>query len=242
MASQDGEAGKSLATEVAPDLVELVERLGHRFRNIELLEHALTHRSFANENGLGENYERLEFLGDAVLGMLTAEWLFDRYPQMSEGELSKLKSQLVRTKALVQHATRLRLGEVLRLGVGEERSGGRTKASLLEDAMEAILGAIWLDGGFDSARALVYSCLELAMEEHEALAHADSKTRLQEAVQARGWELPQYRVAAEKGPDHSKRFHVDCLVQGEVLGEGEGSSKKRAQQRAAAEALARLDG
>jgi ribonuclease-3 len=228
--------------EEPPGLEALAERLGHRFERLELLAAAVTHRSFANERGTGENYERLEFLGDAVLGMLTAEWLYERYPEMSEGVLSKLKSQLVRTKALVVHAERLGLGDVLRLGVGEERSGGRSKDSLLEDAMEAVLGAIWLDGGVAAARALVRSCLEHAMEEREAILRADSKTRLQEAVQARGWPLPQYRVSAEDGPDHSKRFHVDCAVRGEVIGRGEGRSKKQAQQRAATEALAALDG
>jgi ribonuclease-3 len=225
-----------------PNLASLAERLGHRFERLELLAAAVTHRSFANERGTGENYERLEFLGDAVLGLLTAEWLYERYPEIPEGELSKLKSQLVRTKALVVHAQRLGLGEVLRLGVGEERSGGRDKASLLEDAMEAVLGAIWLDGGVDAARRLVRSCLEHAMEKRETILRADAKTRLQEAVQARGWPLPQYQVSAEEGPDHSKRFHVDCVVRGEILGRGDGRSKKQAQQRAAAEALTALDG
>lgn len=218
----------------------LEERLGYRFRRPELLERALTHRSFANEQGLEENYERLEFLGDAVLGMLAAEWLFERHPDLPEGELSKLKSSLVSERTLAAHARRVELGEELRLGVGEERSGGRGKRSLLADSMEAVLGAVWLDGGVGAARPVVRAFLETATAARKGRDVGDHKTQLQEVLQARGWERPTYRVAAEEGPDHDKRFAVECEVRGEVLGRGEGPSKKLAEQRAAARALERL--
>ncbi len=220
----------------------LEQRIGHSFKRRELLEMALTHRSFANETGFGVNYERLEFLGDAVLGLLTAEWLYLRNPRMTEGELSKLKSQLVRTGALAGHAERLGLGEALRLGVGEARSGGRSKVSLLADVLEATLGAIWLDAGVEPVRAVVREMLEYGVVGQEALSRADSKTRLQEAVQARGWELPEYRLVAEEGPDHSKLFHIECWFDGALHGSGKGKSKKQAQQQAAAEALDGLEG
>ncbi len=221
---------------------DLQERLGYSFARVELLEMALTHRSFANETGFGVNYERLEFLGDAVLGLLTAEWLYLRNPGMTEGELSKLKSQLVRTGALAVHARRLGLGEALRLGVGEARSGGGNKVSLLADVLEATLGAIWLDAGVEPVRAVVAEMLEFGIVGQEALSRADSKTQLQEAVQARGWELPEYRVVAEEGPDHSKLFRIECWFDGALRGTGEGKSKKQAQQRAASEALAYAEG
>jgi ribonuclease III len=216
------------------------ERLGHRFRRPELLELALTHRSYAHEQGLDGNYERLEFLGDAVLGAMTAEWLFAADPGRAEGELSRLKSVLVSEDSLAAFAADLGIGEALRLGVGEERSGGRGKRSLLADALEAILGALWLDGGADAVRPLVGRLLAQTMTDRERLRRADTKTRLQELLQGRGWELPLYRVAAEEGPDHRKRFVVECQVRGEVVGRGEGRSKKAAEQRAAARALERL--
>lgn len=218
-------------------LTPLEERLGHRFKRRELLELALTHRSFANEHELPGNYERLEFLGDAVLGVMTAEWLFERHPELPEGELSKRKSTLVSERSLAVHAASLGLGEALRLGVGEERSGGRVKPSLLADVLEAVLGAIWLDGGYEAARACARRVLEGTVRASGSVQDLDAKTRLQEIVQGRGWERPAYRVVAEEGPDHSKRFEVECLLRGEVVGRGEGKSKKAAEQNAAATAL-----
>lgn len=219
----------------------LEELLGHRFRKRELLEQALTHRSHANEQGRSENYERLEFLGDSVLGALTAEWLWERFPDLPEGELSKLKAALVSEPSLAEHALRLGLGEQLRLGVGEERSGGRKKPSLLADALEAIFGALWLDGGVEAARAPVRRLLEASVAARKDLPLQDFKTRLQEVVQAKGWERPVYRVVEETGPDHDKSFVVECLIQDEVRGRGEGRSKKAAEQDAAAKALAELE-
>jgi ribonuclease-3 len=216
------------------------KRLGHRFKRPELLELALTHRSYANEQGVPEHYERLEFLGDSVLGMVTAEWLYERHPELPEGELSKLKAQLVSRPSLAGHAERLDLGSALRIGIGEERSGGRTKASLLADSMEAIFGAVYLDCGLEDARKVILAMLEEKGEERTQLLHSDSKTQLQEMTQAMGWDLPEYRLAGAVGPDHNKVFTVECWVGGEIAGTGEGPNKKTAEQKAAAEALNRV--
>ncbi|HYO14420.1 MAG TPA: ribonuclease III [Thermoanaerobaculia bacterium] len=223
-------------------LTPLEKRLCHRFRNPDLLELALTHRSYANEQGVPEHYERLEFLGDSVLGVVTAEWLYHRYPELPEGELSKLKAQLVSRTTLAKHAEELKLGESLKIGVGEDRSGGRTKSSLLADSMEAIFGALYLDGGLEVARAAVLSMLETAATDGgtQQLLVTDAKTQLQEVAQALGWELPEYRLAGSSGPDHSTTFTVECWLTGELAGRGEGPSKKLAEQRAAADALSRL--
>ncbi len=224
----------------ADPLGRLERRLGHRFRRRELLERALTHRSFAHERESGEHYERLEFLGDAVLGLVAVGWLYERHPDLSEGRLSKLKSRLVSRSTLVAAAERLELGSLLRLGVGEERSGGRSKPSLLADAMEAVLGAVFLDRGFEAARRVAIPLLETASTELADSRASDPKTRLQELAQARGLDLPEYRVVEEEGPDHRKRFTVTCNVAGREAGRAEGRSKKLAEQRAAAAALARL--
>ncbi|HYU35825.1 MAG TPA: ribonuclease III [Thermoanaerobaculia bacterium] len=212
----------------------LEKSLGHRFKRADLLELALTHRSWANEQGIPEHYERLEFLGDAILGMITAEWLYQNHPELPEGELSKRKAQLVSRPALAHHAEKIDLGPTLRIGVGEDRSGGRTKASLLADSMEAVFGAVYLDGGLEAARNVILPMLE------EAGLAADAKTQLQEVTQALGWDLPDYRLAAATGPDHSKVFTVEVWVGGELAGQGEGPSKKMAEQKAAAEALAQI--
>jgi ribonuclease III len=221
-------------------LTLLEKSLGHRFKRTDLLDLALTHRSWANEKGEPEHYERLEFLGDAVLGLVTAEWLFQRHPELPEGELAKLKAQLVSGDSLVRHAEALGLGEALRLGVGEERSGGRTKASILEDSMEAVLGAIYLDAGLDAAQAAILPMLEAATEDRTRAISGDAKTQLQEMTQALGWDLPEYRLVSASGPDHNKVFVVECWVAGEIAGRGEGLSKKMAERLAAVEALARL--
>ncbi|HEX4953146.1 MAG TPA: ribonuclease III [Thermoanaerobaculia bacterium] len=224
-------------------LTPIEEALGYRFKDLSLLETALTHRSLANEKGLAVNYERLEFLGDAVLGVMVAESLFLEHPEMPEGELSKRKSALVSEKALVHHARVLGVGEALRLGVGEERSGGRRKPSLLADVVEAVFGALWLDGGPDVARQAVRKFLAGSSSAGTSwIQDGDAKTRLQEVVQGWGWDRPEYRLVAAEGPDHKKRFVVECALRGEVAGEGAGSSKKEAEQRAAAAALARLEG
>lgn len=232
------------------ELERLEGRLGHRFADRRLLARALTHRSAANElvgtrtafpSGTG-NYERLEFLGDAVLDLVAARWLFRRLGGAAEGDLTRIKSHLVSEPVLAREARRLGLGEAMRLGVGEERSGGREKPSLLADVLEAVLGALFVDAGLDAAAPLAEPMLEEALERfREAESPPDAKTDLQERLQARGRELPEYVVAAESGPDHDKRFTVECVVEGAVAGVGEGRSKKRAEQAAAAAVLRSLD-
>jgi ribonuclease-3 len=225
------------------DAAELAARLGaalgHRFADRGLALAALTHRSFANERGLEGHNERLEFLGDAVLGLLAAEWLFRRYPERPEGELSRAKSTLVSAGALARWAERLALGEMLRLGVGESRSGGSRKSSLLADAFEAALGALFLDGGPDAARRAVEPFLAWAEAAHEP-DRRDAKTELQERLQAAGRALPVYEVVEESGPDHDKWFVCQVTLDGETLGRGSGRTKKEAHQRAAAAALVQL--
>lgn len=221
-------------------LSPLEKKLRHRFRRPDLLELALTHRSWANEQGIPEHYERLEFLGDAVLGLVAAEWLYERHPELPEGELSKLKSQLVSRNTLAAFAEELELGPALRMGVGEERSGGRTKASLLADSVEAVFAALYLDGGLDAASKAVVAMLEGAIGERSQLLDRDAKTQLQEIAQALAWPLPEYRILETSGPDHNKVFTVECWLAGEPSGQGEGPSKKLAEQRSAADALARL--
>ncbi len=218
----------------------LEKKLGHRFKRADLLELALTHRSWANEQGVPEHYERLEFLGDAILGMITAEWLYQSHPELPEGELSKRKAQLVSRPSPAHHAEKICLGPELRIGVGEDRSGGRSKANLLADSMEAVFGAVYLDAGLEAARQVILPMLKEAAVEPVQLLAADAKTQLQEVTQALGWDLPEYRLAGAVGPDHSKVFTVECLVGGEIAGRGEGLSKKMAEQKAAAEALAQI--
>lgn len=215
----------------------LEEHLGHRFRDPDLLDLAFAHRSWANEQGREESYERLEFLGDAVLGLVTAEWLYERYPELPEGDLSRRKAVLVSQPMLARHAESLGLGDLLRLGVGEERSGGRRKASLLADALEAVFGAVYVDAGMEPARRAIRRFLEEAAAERDRHLHVDAKTRLQELTQAHGWDLPEYLLVEAAGPDHRKLFTIECRVAGESVGRGEGTSKKLAEQRAAAAAL-----
>lgn len=222
------------------ELKKFERRLGVRFKKRALLERALTHRSYANEQGLEENYERLEFLGDSVLGLVAAEWLFATHPDMPEGGLSELKAYLVSRPVLAEHATSVGLGEVLRVGVGEERSGGRDKPSLLADALESVIGAVFLDRGMKRCRRLLVPMFENALDLRESLGRAAAKTRLQELAQARSWPLPDYRHIAEEGPDHRKRFTVECWVDGRLLASASGRTKKVAEQKAAAGALAEL--
>lgn len=224
-----------------PAARHLEAQLGYRFRHDELLARALTHRSWANERGGGENFERLEFLGDSVLGLVTAEWLFERHPELPEGELSRRRSILVSTPVLAALGEELGVGQAVRLGVGEERSGGRGKPSILADATEALLGGIFVEGGLAAARRVVRRLLDRGEAVALDLPSPDSKTRLQERVQATVGELPEYRLVAEEGPDHEKRFTVECSVGGRCVGRATDRSKKLAEQSAAAQALAALD-
>jgi ribonuclease-3 len=220
----------------------LEERLGHPFRRPDLLERALTHSSFANEAGGGIlDNEALEFLGDAVLSFLTAEILFRRTPEGHEGAMSRAKAQVVSDATLARVGERVGVGDHLRLGVGEERSGGRAKASLLSAAMEALIGAVFLDGGTRAARALVRRLLREELDEAgRAAPGADAKTALQELLQGQGRPAPRYEVVEEVGPDHRKRFRVRAWLGRRPLGEGDGRTKKAAEQEAARRALERL--
>lgn len=225
----------------AETVAAVEKRLGVRFARPRLLETALTHRSYSNEVGLDANYERLEFLGDSVLGLLAAEWLCESRPELSEGTLTEIKSRLVSREPLAEHARHLGLDEALRLGVGEERSGGRGKASLLADVLEAVLGAVYVDRGIDAARALVRPLFERTLASRRTRPRA-AKTRLQELAQARGLPLPVYRLLAADGPDHEKRFTVECEVADQPPTTGEGRTKKVAEQRAARALLEALEG
>jgi len=222
----------------------LEQTIGYRFRDRGLLEHAMTHTSRAHEDvsgGVVDN-ESLEFLGDAVLGLLIAEMLFHECPDYDEGQKSKAKAALVSTASLARLAEHLHLGDHLLLGRGEEKTGGRRKQALLADGYEALIAAIYLDGGIEHARAFVgreFASL-LAEARQSGDAGQDHKSALQELVQARGEPLPEYRLVASSGPDHRKQFHVEVAISGEPIAEAMGSSKKEAEQEAAKLALERL--
>ena len=217
---------------------DLESALGHAFHRPELLIRALTHRSLANEQSIdaaGDN-ERLEFLGDAVLGLVVTDHLYLTYPDLPEGELAKVRASVVNSEALAEVAAELGLGQALLLGKGEDSSGGREKPSILADAMEAVIGAVYLDGGWDAAAELIMRLLGERIEEGAAgPGGQDFKTRLQELAARQFDQLPRYEVTDE-GPDHAKRFFATVLVGGIRRGQGEGRSKKQAEQQAAREA------
>lgn len=222
----------------------LEKALGYSFKKIALLQRALTHKSYANEKKLpgDEDNERLEFLGDAVLELAVSELLMQRYPDFSEGDLSKMRAAVVNEKQLAELAKRFRLGEHLYLGRGEEQTSGREKSSLLADAYEAILGGIYLDRGFDKAVRVVrrhYTELLDRTPPHEF--YQDYKTELQEKCQGLYRTAPRYRLVGERGPDHDKIFDVELFVRNEVMGRGIGRNKKEAEQEAARQALEKLE-
>lgn len=219
---------------------KLEEKLGYTFRNRTLLENALTHSSYANENkstGMQSN-ERLEFLGDSVLGMVTADYLFRAHPGMPEGELTRTRAALVCEGSLVEVALALDLGRCLKLGKGEDAGGGRERPSILADAVEAVLAAIYLDGGIGSARKIIQTFI-LDREEEKA-GSRDYKTALQELVQRESGQVLSYRLTGSAGPDHAKVFQVEVDLNGRSVGAGEGRSKKEAEQMAAKAAIAKL--
>ncbi len=221
---------------------DLQQRLGHPFRDPALLAAALTHSSFANESRepAPVDNERLEFLGDAVLGLAVGLRLFRDFPAAREGELSRLRAELVSAPRLAVVARALGLGECLRLGRGEARSGGRDKENLLADALEALIGAVFLDAGFAAAGSVVEKLFAAAVPGAEP-ALRDCKTALQELLQARR-QRPAYRLAESSGPDHRRSYRIEVLVEEQVLGTGEGPTKKRAEQEAARRALESLAG
>lgn len=226
------------------DLSALEARIEYRFREPAVLERALTHRSKAHEDATGSTIdnESLEFLGDAVLGFVIADLLFRDFPQFDEGQKSKIKASLVSTETLARLGRRLGLGEFLALGRGEEKTGGRGKHALLADCCEAVIAAIYLDGGVEAARAFVMRAFGGELEDVRGPEFwaRDYKSALQELVQAREFPLPEYSVAAESGPDHRKIFHVEVRVRGELMGAARGPSKKAAEQEAAHKAMDRL--
>lgn len=215
------------------------DAIGYRFKQQKLAELALTHRSFAAENDLDVSYERLEFLGDAVLQLVVTRHLYDTYKDLAEGELAKVRAAVVNQEALASLARQLGIGDFALLGQGEERSGGREKDSILADMVESLLGAVYLDGGYEPAAKLVLRLLvPLIAERAASPGRLDYKTRLQEQLAQRGLQ-PEYQVS-ESGPDHAKVFLAELWVEGELLGKGEGSSKKRAEQAAASNAAASI--
>ena len=216
---------------------QLQDTIGYKFHNPVFLEVALTHSSYANEVKHQLNYnERQEFLGDAVLSIIVSDYLFNNYT-VPEGELTKLRAAIVCEKSLDVMANKIHLGEYLRLGRGEEMTGGRTRPSIIADAFEALIAAIYLDSGIESARAFVLPFVTEMLEHEDSLSFKDYKTILQEIIQQNPEEKLVYKLVGEKGPDHDKRFVVDVMLNSNVIGKGEGRSKKNAEQMAAKEAL-----
>ena len=221
---------------------QLEEKLGYTFHDRRLLENALTHSSYANENkSKGEtSNERLEFLGDSVLGMVVADHLYRTHPNMPEGELTRTRAALVCEDSLVEVAAQLELGQYLKLGRGEDAGGGRKRPSIQADAVEAVIAAVYLDGGIGSARKLITNFILTNNEREQEGAIRDFKTALQELVQRENGRVLSYRLMGESGPDHAKVFSVEVDLDGKPIGAGEGRSKKEAEQNAAKAALARL--
>ncbi|MBR5569936.1 MAG: ribonuclease III [Oscillospiraceae bacterium] len=217
---------------------DLETAIGYRFTNITLLQNALAHSSYANErwhNSLKSN-ERLEFLGDSILGMVVAEYLYHKFPDRPEGELTRMRADMVCETSLAAIADRLSLGNHLLLGHGEEQGGGRKRASILADAVESIIAASFLDGGMEAARGII-SRFVLTNVPVNRLQNEDYKTALQELVQQKKNQTLAYRLIGESGPDHDKHFIVEVTLNGEPLGQGNGTSKKRAEQDAARVAI-----
>ena len=222
------------------DLNEFQSKIGYTFKNRHLLEQALTHSSYANEKHMKKHSdnERLEFLGDAVLEIVSSEFLFINYPQKPEGELTKLRASIVCEPTLALCTKPLDLGKYLRLGRGEDHTGGRKRKSILSDALEAVIGAIYLDGGFTNAKEFVLRFIMTDIENKQLF--YDSKTILQEMVQSQGEEPLVYELLGEKGPDHNKTFEVRALIGTEEIGRGTGRTKKAAEAMAAYKGILKL--
>ena len=223
-------------------MTALEEKLGYTFTNPALLENALTHSSFANENKSrgAQSNERLEFLGDSVLGMVTADYLYRAHPDLPEGVLTRTRAALVCEESLAEVAGLLDLGSYLKLGKGEEAGGGRERPSIVADAVEAVIAAIYLDGGIGSARKVIRRFILDREEEKEA--SRDYKTALQELIQRESGQVLSYRLTGSSGPDHAKIFSVEVDLNGVTVGAGRGHSKKEAEQMAAKTAIAKLSG
>lgn len=218
--------------------------INYEFHNVKLLKNALTHSSYVNEGRLNQthNNERLEFLGDAIFDAIISEYLYNKLDAVEEGQLTKLRATIVCERSLAECSSRLSLGEYLRLGKGEENTGGRKRNSILADAMEAVIGAIYLDGGWDIARSFVITNFSSTIE--AALLgklYMDFKTDIQEKLQSKGEAEINYVMEKEEGPDHDKTFYINLVFNGKVIGSGSGRSKKEAEQNAAKQALERGD-
>jgi ribonuclease-3 len=221
----------------------LCEKIKYRFKDMRFLETALTHTSYVNENGLSkfDSNERLEFLGDAVLEGIISEELYRRFPQTEEGALTRLRARVVCEKSLFRIARAFSLGDFLNLGKGEESGGGRDRPSVVSDALEALIGAVCLDGGADAARRFVTEAFAAAVEEAASGAVTDDyKSDLQERLQTEGQVNIRYAVDDQEGPDHNKMFHISVFKNGKRIGKGSGRSKKQAEQAAAKDALDRV--
>jgi ribonuclease-3 len=217
-------------------------RISYAFKNKELLERALTHKSYANENKVLAHNERMEFLGDAVLNLVVSEYLMKTCPDSNEGDLSRLRAAIVSEPALAEVARSIGLGAYLLLGKGEDLTGGRNKDSLLANSLEALIAAVYLDGRTEPTETFILHFFDDSIKKACAQrVTLDYKTELQELCQDRLKQLPEYRVISETGPDHQKQFQVELVLKGEVCGRGAGKSKKEAEQRAAKEALGRFN-
>ena len=222
---------------------KLEKKIGYAFRDRSLLQTALTHSSYSNErHGEGECYERLEFLGDSILGVVTAEFLYRRAPALPEGRMTRLRAELVCETSLHSVALELGLGAYMRLGKGEERTSGRERPSILADMVEAVIAALYLDSGMDEARRFIMEKLLRGAEIGEDHQYADYKTELQELVQRRSDRHISYEMTGQSGPDHDKVFSFQVSINGERAGEGSGRTKKEAEQMAARMALEALRG
>lgn len=221
----------------------LEKKIGYSFRDRRLLENALTHSSYANEHRTAKvpSNERLEFLGDSILGLVVADHLYRTRPDLPEGDLTRIRAALVCEGSLVEVARGLDLGSYLKLGKGEDHGGGRARPSIQADAVEAMLAAVYLDGGIGQARKLIHKLI-LNQEEERTAAGRDYKTALQELVQRESGQVLSYHLTGEKGPDHDKIFAMEVLLNGQPIGAGQGRSKKEAEQAAAKAAVLRLEG
>ncbi|RBP41134.1 ribonuclease III [Garciella nitratireducens] len=222
------------------DCREIEKKLGYKFKNRNFLYNALTHSSYNNENNIECNFnnERLEFLGDATLELIISEYLYKKFPDLTEGEMTKMRARIVCTDALAQSAFNLELGNMIIMGKGEIMSGGRTRKSIMANTMEAIIGAIYLDGGFNCARDFVLNKLyEIIIDVEKGKINKDYKSILQELVQREKYGYLEYQLIKEEGPDHDKKFYVNVIIDNKVIGFGVGKNKKEAEQRAAKEAI-----
>lgn len=218
------------------ELKKLEKVVGYKFQNIDILKKALTHKSYAIDAGKDQDNERLEFLGDSILATTVVDYLYNKFPDQDEGKLSQIKSQIVSQQNLTRWAKDIRLGDYIFMSKGEEASGGRKRDSLISDALEALIAAIYLDAGFETARKFILRFLT----KQKRLAITDQKSRLQEYIQSKHKTLPEYKVLVESGPDHLKTFETGVYLRKTLLGRGKGHSKKEAEQSAAKQALRKI--